>query len=93
MDPYIAYTVREGSSSAVTQQVGGLVVAQADTVCVGVVIEKDFWRCVEEGPGMRILRCSDGVNCMVCDMDQVSYYIQISRHNHHGHGSVLLLET
>eukprot|EP00090_Calanus_glacialis_P004077 TRINITY_DN13023_c0_g1_i1.p1 TRINITY_DN13023_c0_g1~~TRINITY_DN13023_c0_g1_i1.p1 ORF type:complete len:713 (+),score=103.45 TRINITY_DN13023_c0_g1_i1:114-2252(+) len=37
----------------------------------GVVIEKDFWRCVEEGPGMRILRCSDGVNCMVCDMDQV----------------------
>ena len=36
-----------------------------------MVIEKDFWRCVEEGPGMRILRCSDGVNCMVCDMDQV----------------------
>jgi len=37
----------------------------------GVVIEKDFWRCVEEGPGMRILRCSDGVNCMVCDNDEV----------------------
>ena len=28
---------------------------------------QDFWKCVEEGPGMRILRCSDGVNCMVCD--------------------------
>ena len=27
--------------------------------------------CVEEGPGMRILRCSDGVNCMVCDVNQV----------------------
>ena len=38
---------------------------------LGVVIEKDFWRCVEEGPGMRILRCSDGVNCMVCDNDEV----------------------
>jgi len=37
----------------------------------GLVIEKDFWKCVEEGPGMRILRCSDGVNCMVCDRDQV----------------------
>ena len=29
--------------------------------------DQDFWKCVEEGPGMRILRCSDGVNCMVCD--------------------------
>jgi len=45
------------------------VLISCDTV--GVVIEKDFWRCVEEGPGMRILRCSDGVNCMVCDMDQI----------------------
>ena len=37
----------------------------------GVVIEKDFWMCVEEGPGMRILRCGDGVNCMVCDHQQI----------------------
>ena len=37
----------------------------------GVVIEKDFWMCVEEGPGMRILRCGDGVNCMVCDSKQI----------------------
>ena len=37
----------------------------------GLVIEKDFWRCVEEGPGMRILRCGDGVNCMVCDNQQI----------------------
>ena len=37
----------------------------------GVVIEKDFWCCVVEGPGMRILRCTDGVNCMVCDQEQV----------------------
>ena len=27
--------------------------------------------CVEEGPGMRILRCGDGVNCMVCDNQQI----------------------
>ena len=27
--------------------------------------------CVQEGPGMRILRCGDGVNCMVCDSQQI----------------------
>ena len=52
----------------------------------GVVSEKDFWSCVVEGPGiastttfdfdpiytgMRILRCSDGVNTMVCDEESI----------------------
>ena len=45
------------------------VLVSCDTT--GLVIEKDFWRCVEEGPGMRILRCGDGVNCMVCDSHQI----------------------
>ncbi|XP_023331508.1 F-box/WD repeat-containing protein 11 [Eurytemora carolleeae] len=37
----------------------------------GVLLEKDFWSCVEDGPGMRILRCTDGINCMVCDNTQI----------------------
>ena len=42
---------------------GGLVTC--DTT--GLVIEKDFWSCVVAGRGMRLLRCGDGVNCLVCD--------------------------
>ena len=33
----------------------------------GLIIERDFWNSVEEGPTLRILRCSEGVNCMVVD--------------------------
>ena len=33
----------------------------------GLIIERDFWSSVEEGPTLRILRCSEGVNCMVVD--------------------------
>ena len=33
----------------------------------GLIIERDYWSCIQEGPGLRILRCSEGVNCMVVD--------------------------
>ncbi len=32
---------------------------------------QDFLCCAEAGPGLRILKCSDGINCMVCDSTQV----------------------
>ena len=33
----------------------------------GLIIERDFWCSLEEGPSLRILRCSEGVNCMKVD--------------------------
>ena len=37
----------------------------------GVIIERDFWNCIEEGPSLRILRCAEGVNCMTCDSKNI----------------------
>ena len=38
----------------------------------GLVVERDFWTSVEEGPSLRILRCSEGVNCMVVDEKSIA---------------------
>ena len=38
----------------------------------GLIIERDFWSSVEEGPTLRILRCSEGVNCMVVDETSIA---------------------
>ena len=38
----------------------------------GLVIERDYWNCVQEGPSLRILRCDEGVNCMVVDETAVA---------------------
>ncbi len=37
----------------------------------GLVIERDFWNCVEEGPSLRILKCQSGVNCLTCDAQYI----------------------
>ena len=38
----------------------------------GLIIERDFWSSVEEGPTLRILRCSEGVNCMAVDETSIA---------------------
>ncbi len=33
----------------------------------GLLFLRDFASCVRDRPGLRVLRCRDGVNCMACD--------------------------